>query len=64
VLTPEQTEDTERRLRFDMAKTLRCYGIGRRQLGPELLELLLDELVLDAMHQVDRFTDWPEESTL
>lgn len=60
MLTPEQMTDIENRLRADYAKTLRSYRIDRFNLGPEMYELLLDELVMDAFHQIDRLVDWPE----
>ena len=59
-MTPEQMTDIENRLRADYTKTLNAYRVTGFHLGPEMYALLLDELVMDAFHQIDRLVDWPE----
>ena len=49
-------EDVEHRLREDMGSTLRDYGIDPRKrdfIGPGLVEALVE----DAMHQVDKIME-------
>jgi hypothetical protein len=61
--TDEHALDIESQLSADMRKTLRSYGVGSRLIGHDMFGLLLDELVLDAMHQVEKLlihAEWDE----